>query len=161
MALLAKDVMQAKVVTVESTLSAVELARVLDRERISGAPVVDNGRLTGVVSRADLSGALTEAEDRAEATLDYYRDVAGASPGWSERRLAGERTESLRVKDIMSKALVTVAPTQSLQEVAGALVKHRIHRALVADHDQRLLGVISSLDMVRLVAEGRLVEGRD
>jgi len=161
MALLARDMMQAEVVTVEPTLPAVELGRLLDRERISGAPVVDNGRLVGVVSRADLSRALAEARDQADATLEYYRDVGGALRDWGGcARLAGELTESLRVRDFMSTNLVTVAPTQPLRDVANTLAMHGIHRVLVAE-DRRLLGLISSLDLVRLAAEGRLVEGRE
>ena len=158
MAILAGDVMERTVVAVEPALSAVELERVLDRERISGAPVVADGRLVGVVSRSDLIRAQTDAADRADALLDYYRDVGGSAPDRSEHaRLTGERSESLCIRDLMTEELLTVTAGQSIAEVARALATRRIHRILVVD-DRRLIGLISSLDVVRLVGDGRLVE---
>jgi len=157
MALLAGDVMERSVVAVEPALPAVELERLFERERISGAPVVADGRLVGVVSRSDLLRAQTDAAERADALLDYYRDVGGGAPDRSEHaRLKGERAEGSCVRDLMTQELVTVTAGQSIAEVARALSTHRIHRILVVDHG-RLVGVISSLDVVRLVSEGRLV----
>jgi CBS domain-containing protein len=51
----AKDIMTRDVVTVSPDLSAGDLAKLLIRNQISGAPVIDaKGRLVGVVSEADL-----------------------------------------------------------------------------------------------------------
>jgi CBS domain-containing protein len=57
----------------------------------------------------------------------------------------------------MTEELLTVTAGQSIAEVARALATRRIHRILVVD-DRRLIGLISSLDVVRLVGDGRLVE---
>jgi CBS domain-containing protein len=158
MPILARDVMQPRVVTVEPSLSAAELERLLERECISGAPVVEGGRLLGVVSRADLASAGAGAEDEADSLLAYYEDVAGATPSRRERaQLVGERAASLRVRDLMQTEIVSVAPDASIRKVAAALVERRIHRVLVVEGD-RLAGIVSSLDVVRLLADGRLVE---
>lgn len=158
MAIVAGDFMTKAVVTVDPSLPAVELERLLDRERISGAPVLAEGRLVGVVSRADLARAQTDASDDADALLDYYRDAGGGSPGRSEHaRLAGARAETLCVRDLMTTELVAVTPDRPVAEIAKTLVGHGIHRLLVVEKG-RLCGVISSLDVVRLVGEGRFVE---
>ena len=156
MPILARDVMTKTLVTVEPSLSAADLEKLLDRERISGAPVVVDGRLVGVVSRTDLGRAQSDASDRAEAILDYYRDVGGGSPDRSEHaRLAGARSESVRVRDLMTAELVTVTPEQPIATIARTLAARGIHRVLVVEGG-RLCGVVSSLDVVRLVGEGRL-----
>jgi len=158
MPILARDVMQARVVTVEPSLPAAELEQLLDRECISGAPVVEAGHLIGVVSRADLAGAGAAAGDEADSLLAYYEDVAGAAPSRRDRaRLAGERAASLRVRDLMQTQLVTVTPDASVRKVAAALVERRIHRVLVVE-GERLVGIVSSLDLVRLLADGRAAE---
>jgi CBS domain-containing protein len=59
--------------------------------------------------------------------------------------------------DVMTKTLVTVAPDQPVAAVAKTLAARGIHRVLVVEGG-RLCGVVSSLDVVRLVGEGRLVE---
>lgn len=156
MAILAGDVMTKAVVTVDPSLPALELERLLGRERISGAPVVADGRLVGVVSRVDLVRAQTDASEGADALLDYYRDTGGGSPDASEHaRLAGSRAEKRCVRDLMTTELVTVTPDRPVAEVARTLVDRGIHRLLVVEKG-RLCGLISSLDVVRLVGEGRL-----
>jgi CBS domain-containing protein len=158
MPVLARDVMQSRVVTVEPKLPAADLEQLLDRHAISGAPVVEGGRLVGVVSRADLAGAGAAAGDEADSLLAYYEDVAGAASSRRDRaRLAGERAASLKVRDLMQTELVTVAPDASLQKVAAALADRRIHRVLVVEGEQ-LVGIVSSLDLVRLLADGRVGE---
>ncbi|MBI2357315.1 MAG: CBS domain-containing protein [Deltaproteobacteria bacterium] len=53
--MVAKDIMTKQVITVRPTTTARELARILTKNQISGAPVVDkNGQIVGVVSEADL-----------------------------------------------------------------------------------------------------------
>lgn len=53
--MVAKDIMTRKVITIAPTASLKELAKVLTKNRISGAPVADkNGKILGVVSEADL-----------------------------------------------------------------------------------------------------------
>jgi CBS domain-containing protein len=55
----------------------------------------------------------------------------------------------------MVRHLITVSPDEPLESVARALVEHRIHRVPVAEGGE-LRGIISSLDLVRLIAEGRV-----
>jgi tRNA nucleotidyltransferase (CCA-adding enzyme) len=66
--------------------------------------------------------------------------------------------ESLRVADVMVTSVITVGPDAPLESVARALVEHRIHRLPVVE-EGRLVGLVSSTDLVRLVAEGRLRAG--
>ena len=51
-------------------------------------------------------------------------------------------------------SIITVSPADSLQEVARSLIEHRIHRLPVVDAG-RLVGILTSLDLVRLFAECR------
>jgi CBS domain-containing protein len=156
--LLAKNVMATEVVTVAPRVLLSDLERTLSEMRVSGMPVVDAaGCLVGVVSRADVVRAALGAEADAEAVLAYYRDTAGAEPAPSElARLIGERAATLCVEDVMAIEPLTVRPDQPLREVASMLTERRVHRVLVVE-GRRLLGLVSSLDIVRAVADGRLV----
>lgn len=59
------DLMTREVVTVEEETPLAEVARLLEQHRIKRVPVLRQGRLVGIVSRADLVGALTHAEEAA------------------------------------------------------------------------------------------------
>jgi CBS domain-containing protein len=156
--LLARDIMTASVSTVAPGTPLRDLEATLTRLRISGVPVTDpSGDLIGVVSRADVVRGLTGAGSEAQAILAYYRDVAGAEPApGAASQLTGERMDSLRVEDVMATDLLTVAADRPVAEVAKLLVERQVHRVLVTD-GRRLLGLVSSLDVVRAVADGRLV----
>jgi len=54
-AMIASDIMTSKVCTIRPEASAQEIAQLLYRERISGAPVVDaEGRIIGIITEADI-----------------------------------------------------------------------------------------------------------
>ena len=60
----ARDVMTAPVVTVGEEVEIDEVARLLTAHRIKRVPVLRDGRIVGIVSRADLVGALAERKKR-------------------------------------------------------------------------------------------------
>ena len=68
------------------------------------------------------------------------------------------RWEHLHVEDVMVRDLICVGPDETLDKVAKTMLERRIHRVLVTE-GEHLLGVVSSLDLVGLFAEGR-VEAR-
>lgn len=70
--------------------------------------------------------------------------------------MVGDRATSLLVEDVMARDLLSVRPDQPLSEVAGLLAEHQLHRVLVTE-GRRLLGLVSSQDITRAVADGRLV----
>ena len=55
----------------------------------------------------------------------------------------------------MTPVAFSVGPDDSLKELAEFLVRGRIHRAVVVEGD-RLRGIVSSADVLRAVADGRL-----
>lgn len=69
-----KDVMTAEVVTVYEDTPLADIAEVLERHRIKRVPVMKNGRMTGIVSRANLVRALA-GMDPLKAPACQPRDV--------------------------------------------------------------------------------------
>ena len=158
MALTARDVMQTEVKTVPPELTLPNLERAFVDKGVSGFPVVDaDGMLVGIISRSDVVRHLTVERSREEILSDYYRyGGMGDVPSESLESIGGRvgaRAERVSVGEAMLRAVVTVAPGDPLPEVARKLVDHHIHRVPVVDGD-RLVGIVSSLDLVRLLAEG-------
>ncbi len=155
MALTARDLMQRDVVSVTPDTPLLDVHRLFVEEEIHGAPVVDDeGRVVGVVTTLDLLRAVEEEHDTAQADPTYFRDVLPySSPDWAggpedfQDRLA-QRT----VSDAMTTEVITVRADAGVPEVARLLREHRVHRVLVVE-DHRLAGIISSFDLVGLLAE--------
>jgi CBS domain-containing protein len=152
----ARDVMVSEVFTVSPGLVLLELERELAAHRITGAPVLEHGRVVGIVSRADIDARLFREQSRSAASALFYQqtDLEGAAPPEPSDPTA-EALESLRhlhVRDVMTRELLAVAPDDPLPEVARVMRDRRVHRVLVLDAGQ-LVGIVSSFDVVRAVAE--------
>jgi CBS domain-containing protein len=161
MTIYARDVMQTKVRTVGPTLPLAELERAFLEARVSGFPVVDGDQLVGVVSRSDIVRKLATEQSVAEYVSDYHRDVGGFD-GFrateSPEQLAAHAASRLGaavVEDVMSRTPVLVSPDDPIGEVARQMVERNIHRLPVV-HGGRLEGIVTSLDLVNLIAEGSL-----
>ena len=156
----ARDLMQIRVHSVPPEMPLDELEQEFLDKRVSGFPVVENGQLVGVVSRADIVRQLLVERRLAQSTSDFYWDRVGFHEERAEsiQQIAsrvGQRIEDLRVKDLMSPHLVVLCVDDSVEVVAQKFLEHHIHRAPVVDHG-RLVGIISTLDLARLFADHRV-----
>jgi CBS domain-containing protein len=160
MPLRAADIMESVVVAIGPDRSLAELEDLLIARRVSGVPVVDKGRVVGIVSRSDIVRSLSLTRALTGLIADGLRPSefgpaeASAEPAGLTTALA-EQLRARTVQDAMVTDLVVVRPDATLAEVARLLVERHLHRVLVTE-GSTLLGVISSLDIVRLVADGRL-----
>lgn len=164
MALFARDLMQSKVHSVAPEMPLADLERAFLEAHVTGFPVVEGGRLVGVVSRSDIIRKLAAEQSYAEYVSDYHRDLGGAAEYDHLESIAevtsraSSRLGSATVKDVMSHSPVTVSPDASVADVARLLVGKRVHRVLVTDDDE-LEGIITSFDLVQLIADGDSAAG--
>lgn len=129
------ELMQRDVKTVGMDADVNEAVVTLADSHISALPVVDGtGRMVGVVSSTDVLTSEAEAPD-ARAREALFQDTM--------------------VRDIMTTRPLTVSPDSEVREAAQQMLYADIHRLFVVEGDQ-VLGVISTTDIMRAVATGRL-----
>lgn len=151
----AADVMNPNVLLVQEDMTLDELANFLVDNEISGAPVEDDaGRLVGVVSVTDVAQAV--ASDRSPASNpDFYvREWGGVLTRDSVRDL-GAGSAELRVRDIMTPTVYSVDEQTSISEVAETLIKSHIHRLLVTREGERVVGILTTSDLLGLLVRER------
>ncbi len=150
----AKDIMTGDVFSVRPTMSVVDMDAELLKRGIGGAPVVEDGKLLGVVSRSDIARKLSgDISKDADYMWGSEGSLMSVLVGTNKSiKPAAESLRELCVRDIMTDNSVCVAPDDRVDAVAKLMVSKRIHRVLVAEED-KLVGIISSLDMVRIVYE--------
>lgn len=143
----AMDVMTTDVITVAPDMTVQEVASLLAERGISGAPVVDGGRLVGIISegdllhRAEIGTAHRHRERRRSWWLDHFAADAARDYVKSHGRT---------VKDIMTGDVVTVDEDTDLGNVAALLEAKRVKRVPVMRGDQ-IAGIISRANIVRAV----------
>jgi CBS domain-containing protein len=138
----ASDVMTRNVLTVGRETSVANAIRVMLDNNISGLPVLDNGKVIGIVTEGDL---LRRSETGTERHRPRWLEIL-MGPG----RMAGEyvRTHGRKVGEIMTTDVISVAGDTPLEEVVGLMERRRIKRVPVIEDDV-LIGVVSRLDLLR------------
>lgn len=137
------DVMTTPAVSVPETASYHDIVDAMVTHSISAVPVVSaGGAVVGVVSEADL--------------LPKMEFAAG---GPERRRLERKRVRDGRRKadavlaaDLMSRRVVVIRPTASIAAAAALMNEHQVKRLPVVDQADRLVGIVSRSDLIRLYA---------
>lgn len=178
-----KDVMEREMVTVAPELSLRDLVGVLTEHEVTGAPVVAQGRVLGVVSATDLlelegdvPGVPVEREEevspeewgRAEpweeggAPLSVYfsqiwepQEVDVLERMETTDRPEWDLLDEYTVADVMSRTVISLTSNAELRKAARLMLDAGVHRILVVD-DGELKGIVTTTDIVRAVATGQL-----
>lgn len=159
------DIMRTDVVTVKPNTTVAELTDRLEEAGITGAPVVDDdGLVQGVVSVSDVSRAVARRASRRGSSAsartgdtaddrpaDYFR-YARRLPAHLPPDLPQSELGARAVREIMTPATVSVRASARVADLARLLTRAGVHRALVLE-DGRLVGLVSTMDVVRVVAE--------
>jgi CBS domain-containing protein len=134
--------MSASVKTVTPDTKLVEVVSLMCLYRYSGLPVVENGRLVGIIAEKDVLHRLFPSlddlmEGMASIDLDkmmsQYKDVL-----------------SLDVRDVMTRSVLTVTPDMHVLRAATVMVRHKFRRIPVADGDT-LVGMLSLGDVHKAI----------
>ena len=150
--LTAKDIMTSEVITVQMQTTVNELAEILWKNRISGAPVLDDdGKVVSVVTENDLIDQSKKFHIPTMISLLDSVIFLESSKKTEEKikKMAGNT-----VQDICSRELVSVAEDTGLDEIATIMAEKKVH-TLPVMQDDRLVGVIGKSDIIRSMAKSQ------
>ena len=108
--------------TVKVGDSVVDAAKLMKGEETGIAPIVEDGRLIGVVTDHDIA----------------IRVVA-----------EGRDPRTTRVEDIASRDLVTIDPDEDLDEALAVMAQHDVRCLPVIEEDGTLVGMVAQADVQR------------
>jgi CBS domain-containing protein len=148
----AEEVMSRNPLSIREEATVHEAIAFLTDRRISAAPVINEaGRPVGVISEADILRYDLEHVERLHPVPDYYLKSELTLP--TGERLPSdfqvEVGDDTRVAAIMTPIIHAVMPDTPVADVVDQLVERKIHRLFVVDHDGSLIGVITTLDLLR------------
>jgi CBS domain-containing protein len=132
-----RDIMSSPAIVIDSQ-SSLPAAHLLMKEHgIRRLPVVDDGKLVGIITLGDVRGASpSEATTLNLFELSYLMD-------------------QLKVERVMTRQVITVTPDTSLAETARLMLENKISGLPVVSAEGRVVGVVTESDIFRvLVALG-------
>src|SRR5262249_38286466 len=130
--MLVRDVMQTKLFTVTPQTTLPEAARTTSQGGIRHLPVLDGDQLVGILSDRDLKRAMASSSTSLEA-----------------HELA-DLINRVRVDEIMTRTVITIAPISPIETAACLMVQEKIGALLVTD-GSRLVGIVTETDVLRLL----------
>ena len=129
------EVMQTDLRTIRGTDTIADAVALLAESHVSGVPVIDDhGRMVGVLSNSDILEVL------AEHTEPEAREAV---------------FEETLVQEVMTPRPQTITPDADVRDAAQRMLYLEVHRLFV-EHDSRLVGVVSTTDLVRALAGAKV-----
>jgi CBS domain-containing protein len=125
-----KDVMTSEVRACEPSATVVDAAKIMAQGDVGPVPVVEDGRLTGIVTDRDITVRVV-AEERDPRTTT--------------------------IGEIASTKLVTVSPDDDLETALKVLAENQVRRIPVVEGD-RLVGIVAQADIARLGSDAKTGE---
>lgn len=116
-----REVMTPDPTTVEPGTSAQDAARKMKSEDVGSLPIVDGGRLVGMITDRDLALRLVAEGSSADTP----------------------------VGELGSRELVTIDPQQDLGEAARLMSEHQLRRLPVCEEDGKLVGILAQADVAQ------------
>ncbi len=122
-----RDIMTTNVVTIPSSTSIADAKRIMEAHRFRRLPVVDKGKLVGIVTERRL-----ESVSPSKAT---------SLTVWELSYLLNKTS----VKEIMERNVVTVPPDMTAEESVATAQSHKVGTLVVVE-DGRITGIVTTND---------------
>lgn len=143
----ASDLMAKAPISIRSSATAAEALKLFTEKSIHAAPVIDEaGRPIGVLSRSDLLVHQVEAAKKRSGGPEYFFEPDAED---EDSESAAKSTGKTTVSALMTPAIFAVAPDTPMHRVVGDMVGLHVHRLFVVSEDGVLVGVISTMDILR------------
>ena len=130
-----KDWMTRDVISITPDTLLTDAHRLMKEKNIRRLPVMQDGKLVGIVTRGDVR----EAEPSSATTLTI----------WELNYLLSK----LKVEQIMTPEVRTIHQEATIAEAAKVMLDHKISGLPVVNGDNRVVGIITESDIFRLVVQ--------
>lgn len=140
------DLMVTSVVAVHPDDLLQNIAPLMLEKRVSGFPVVENDVLVGIVTEGDLMAVVGVPVRIAQKS--WRKKVLNT---W-KRPFAPTAGSANKVRDVMTHAVITAQPQDSLQHGLKLMGQHQITRLIIVNDKQHVIGIVTRADILRFTS---------
>ena len=139
-----KDAMSDVVITAGPDDTIQEVLVLMAQYSVTVLPVTDNKhRCIGVLSTSDLIDPARELEAE-------LHDAKRGSEQWRIENLLSQSIGQRKVSELMTAMVVSVDREMPIVDATGEMLRHRVHHLPVVDEHQKVLGIVSTMDMLSI-----------
>ena len=146
---LVTNIMRTGIPTVGPDASIGETARILVEHQVPGVAVVENDKLIGIITEADI--ITREAEVEVPTPVPFLDAIfmADAGPDFDDEM---RKVLAVNARQLMTSPVISIRSSATLTEVATLMVDRRINPVPVLDEDMHVVGMVSRSDLVRIIS---------
>jgi CBS domain-containing protein len=146
---LVTNIMRTGIPTVGPDASIGETARILVEHQVPGVAVVENGKLIGIITEADV--ITREAEVDVPTPVPFLDAIfmADAGPDFDDEM---RKVLAVNARQLMTSPVISIRSSATLTEVATLMVDRRINPVPVLDDEMHVVGMVSRSDLVRIIS---------
>lgn len=124
------DIMSSPVYVIKTDETVSHARKLMLRHRIGTLPVLNEGKMVGIITKSDISNRLAQAE-----------------PLWRRRPI-----DQIPIKMLMTETVITIYPEASINQAATLMLENGIHNVPVVKNGN-IVGILTRTDFMRYVAE--------
>jgi CBS domain-containing protein len=124
------DIMSSPVYVIKTDETVSHARKLMLRHRIGTLPVLNEGKMVGIVTKSDISNRLSQAE-----------------PLWKRRPI-----DQIPIKMLMTETVITIYPEASITQAATLMLENGIHNVPVVKNGN-IVGILTRTDFMRYIAE--------
>jgi len=147
---LARDIKTTPVITVDPQLSVKDLAALFRAKRVGGVPVVEDGKLVGIVTEGDLMAL--DADVQYPHYFELFDSIIYLG---SQKKFKAqlERAAAANVGQLMTHRdkVKTVGPDDPARAAGTIMSRHHFDRVPVVDENDAVVGLITRHDIMKLL----------
>lgn len=152
---LVRDYMKINVISLDPETSIFDAAKIFSEHNISGAPVVENGKVVGVISVTDIVRFMKMKLPKSEIYPESHAlalIISNLVKEQIEFRRWIERISQTKVRNLMSTDVISIQPDKSILEAVNIMEKNDVERLPVIE-EGKLIGIISRADLIRALID--------
>ena len=144
-----KDIMTKKVVSVGPETKVKDIANLLIKHDITGVPVIKDKKVIGIVTEADL--IMQEGKIRIPDFIQFLEARIYLKDG---KKFEAELKKifGITAKEVMTSKVIVITSEASIADLVQLITDHHINPVPVVK-DDRLVGIVSRADIVKLLTE--------
>lgn len=147
----ARDIMSPDPVTVTPDTPVTEAAKLIVERDVGALPVLDGGKVVGMVTESDL--ILQDVRLEFPTYIHLLDGFIMYPPAVARFENELKKAAGARVSDVMTSEAITVHDSTPIADIATIMVDRDISRLPVLDDTDKLVGIVSKHDIVRAIAE--------
>ena len=128
-----KDLMTKDIICIPPSSTLLDASKLMKEKRISALPIMKGGDLKGIITTTDILNIYSEKEEQ------------GLDP-W------------IPIKEFMISPVQTINENESIKKASEMMKGKKIHHLLVKDDNDKVVGIISSLDITKAL-QARIESG--